>query len=358
MEQLTNDILNLRQEIKYLQSDREEMSKELQQTKDEVREIKSTLGKQLKEVRAEMQEELSALKSTLHTKDKLINSLKEKLNSVPALKETSPEPEILMNTPQAEQLAMKRESHSSNDPANQIDISAAEDPRETQALILIDSNGKYVNEKLLFPNMMPQKIWCPNTKSAFQVLSDKKLNENYKHIIHTGTNYLRAMKGHVAPVMRELAIRATQRFPDARITLSALLPRTDVPFHVIHGNNVELSRSCALIPNVHLAHHKDIRPHHMYDHVHLNKQGVKVFARVMKSTALGNAPGNSRNSNNKRSPHPTRSPYPPTESRAAAGPPSQHKSYAAAVQRPQNPTAAELNQIRRLLNTVCSRLMI
>ncbi len=86
------------------------MSKELQQTKDAVREIKSTLGKQLKEVRAEMQEELSALKSTLHTKDKLINSLKEKLISVPALKETSPEPEILMNTPQAEQLAMKRVS--------------------------------------------------------------------------------------------------------------------------------------------------------------------------------------------------------------------------------------------------------
>ncbi len=89
--------------------------------------------------------------------------------------------------------------------------------------------------------------------------------------------------------------QTTQHFPEARITLSALLPCTDVPFHVIHGNNVELSRSCALISKVHLAHHKDIRPHHMHDHVHLNKQGVKVFARVMKSTALGNAPGNSRN---------------------------------------------------------------
>ncbi len=157
-----------------------------------------------------MQEELSALKSILHTKDELINSLKEKLNSVQALKETSPEPlmcpEILMNTPQTEQPAMKRESHSSTDLDNQIDISATEDPRETQALILIDSNGKYVNEKLLFPNMMAKKIWCPNTKSVFQVLSDRNLNENYKRIIiHTGTNDLRVMKGHVAPVMRELA---------------------------------------------------------------------------------------------------------------------------------------------------------
>ncbi len=46
------------------------MSKELQQTKDEMSEIKSTLEKQL----TEMQEELSALKSILHTKDVLINS--------------------------------------------------------------------------------------------------------------------------------------------------------------------------------------------------------------------------------------------------------------------------------------------
>ncbi len=168
--------------------------------------------------------------------------------------------------------------------------------------------------------MMAKKIWCPNTKSAFQVLSDRNLNKNYKNIIiHTGNKDLRAMKGHVAHVMRELAIRATQHFPEERITLSSLLPCTNVPFPVIHGNNVELFRSCALIPNVHLSHHKDIQPHHTYDHVHLNKQGVKVFARVMKSTALGNAPGNSRNSNNKGSSHP------PTEPRAATGLPSQHE---------------------------------
>lgn len=162
------------------------------------------------------------------------------------------------------------------------------------------------------------------------------------------------MKGHVAPVIREVAIRATQRFPEAKITLSALLPCTDVPFHVIHGNNVELSRNCALIPNVYLAHHKDIRPHYMYDHVHLNKQGVKVFARVMKSTALGNA---ARNPNNKRSFQSSRTLHPSTEPRPATRPPSQHKSYTAAVQRPQNPAAAKLNQIRHLLNTICSRLM-
>ena len=59
--------------------------------------------------------------------------------------------------------------------------------------------------------MRAKKIWCPNTRSAFQILSESK-HENYKHIvIHTGTNDLRAMKGRVAPVMREVAIRATQK---------------------------------------------------------------------------------------------------------------------------------------------------
>jgi len=55
------------------------MSKEFQQTKDELREVKSTLGGQLTDVRKEMQEELSALKSVLHTKDELITNLKERL---------------------------------------------------------------------------------------------------------------------------------------------------------------------------------------------------------------------------------------------------------------------------------------
>lgn len=200
-------------------------------------------------------------------------------------------------------------------------------------------------------------MWCPHTSKAFQILSDKNLNETYKHIIiHTGTKDLWAEKGNVAPVLRELAIRASECFPEAKITLSTLLPRSDVPFHLIHGNNVELSRTCALIPNVHLAHHKDIRPHHMHDYIHLNKKGVQLFAGVLKSTTLGRT--NSRNLHSKSSSQPQRNVHPPPRTRrdSTPGPPSQHQSYVAATQQPQNP-AAELNQIRHLLNVICSKLV-
>ncbi|ROL45340.1 hypothetical protein DPX16_3672 [Anabarilius grahami] len=168
------------------------------------------------------------------------------------------------------------------------------------------------------------------------------------------TSLIQDPKCNVAPVLREVAIRASERFPEAKITLSMLLPRSDVPFHMIHGNNVELSRTCAFIPNVHLAYLKDIRPHRMFDHIHLNKKGVQLFTRVLKSTAFGKTE-NSRNLHSKSSSQPQRNPPPKTRQDSTPGALSQ--SYNAAAQQPQNPAATELNQIRHLLNIICSKLV-
>ncbi len=57
--------------------------------------------------------------------------------------------------------------------------------------------------------------------SVHQILSDKNLNETYKHIIvHTDTNDLRATKGNLSPLIREVAVRASECFLEAKITLS------------------------------------------------------------------------------------------------------------------------------------------
>ncbi len=106
-----------------------------------------------------------------------------------------------------------------------------------------------------------------------------------------------------------------------------------MPIHVIHGNNVELFRTCAFIPNVHLAYHKDIRPQHMYDYIHLNKKGVQLFARVLKSTAFGKTE-NSRNLHGKSSSLPQRNVHPPPRTRQDSTPGAPSQSYAAAAQQP------------------------
>ncbi|XP_062850419.1 uncharacterized protein LOC134312420 [Trichomycterus rosablanca] len=87
--------------------------------------------------------------------------------------------------------------------------------------------------------------------------------------------------------MCRAAERAAETFPNTKIIISTLLPRKDFHPDTIQKVNSYTSRGCALIPNVHLAHHTNITPHHLYDHVHLNKNSVKEFARTLKDAALG-----------------------------------------------------------------------
>ena len=75
--------------------------------------------------------------------------------------------------------------------------------------------------------------------------------------------------------MQQVAASTAGRFPNTKISMSTLLLRGDVPFHIIQSNNAELSRGCALLGNVYLANHCDIHPQ-------LNKQGVEVLARKLK----------------------------------------------------------------------------
>ncbi len=44
------------------------------------------------------------------------------------------------------------------------------------------------------------------------------------------------------------------------------------------------------MPNVHLAHHPTLDLCHLYDHVHLRKDSVRVFAKTLKDVALCRTP--------------------------------------------------------------------
>ncbi|KAJ8349102.1 hypothetical protein SKAU_G00276910 [Synaphobranchus kaupii] len=183
---------------------------------------------------------------------------------------------------------------------------------EADVIILCDSNGKYLNESRLFPGRKVIKLCCPTTQTALELLSEQRLGHAKHVLIHTGTNDLSTRRIDVAKALKQVAAKATQEYPAAKVTISTLLPRTDVPQRIIHSINAEVSRGCALLPNVHLAHHRDIRHYHLYDQVHLNKEGVKMFARVLKDTALGRT--STSNYSDKRNPAIHRRPPPPPHS--------------------------------------------
>ncbi len=198
-----------------------------------------------------------------------------------------------------------------NTPTTPIDPKYHQDQESTsrnaEIVILMDTNGKFMNEKQLFPNHKTLKLWCPNTESALQQLVREKLGDPSHIIIHVGTNDLRSKQERVAQSVTQVAIKATQAFPTSKILISTFLPRTDFHPRTIQRVNTDISRGCAGIPNVHLIHHPTLDIYSLHDHVHLRKDTVNVFAKNLKDVALGRTPGSPSESNRESSkPQPRR----------------------------------------------------
>ncbi|MGH0124273.1 UNVERIFIED_CONTAM: hypothetical protein FKN15_017960 [Acipenser sinensis] len=126
-------------------------------------------------------------------------------------------------------------------------------PPQPDVVILIDSNGRYLDERRLFPGKRITKIRCPNTERAFQIIAKPQFVAPKYIIIHTGTNDLPQHSEDLPKSLEQLVELATQRFPAAKIILSTLLLRKDVPEHSIDEINRKISNSCARLPSVHVS---------------------------------------------------------------------------------------------------------
>ena len=96
-------------------------------------------------------------------------------------------------------------------------------------IALMDSNGKFLDDKRLFPNHSVTKIWCATTNRALDLLSEEHLGSRSHIIIHTGTNDLRTKQERGATLLRAVINKASNTFPNTKIVMSTLLPWKD--FH-------------------------------------------------------------------------------------------------------------------------------
>ncbi|KAI7811126.1 hypothetical protein IRJ41_010726 [Triplophysa rosa] len=160
---------------------------------------------------------------------------------------------------------------------------------EAPVVLLMDSNGTKLVPKKLFPRHGVIALRCRNTERAHELLTGDELGSPQCIIIHTGTNDLHGLNEGTAKAMHDMAKKASQTFPSSRVLISTLLPRLDFPPSVIDKINQEVSRTCSSLPNVHLVHHRSIRPWHLHDGLHLNQDGIRIFAKAIKDVALGRA---------------------------------------------------------------------
>ena len=237
-----------------------------------------------------------------------------------ATTEVSASPESLTDTPPTSSTPSHTPHHNSTRSQEQVSAEIA---------LLIDSNGRYLDEKRLFPHHSVKKHRCQNTRRAIELLSEERLGCPSHIIIHTGTNNLRTQTGEdVAREMKKVVDKATSTFPRSKVIISALLPRWDFPPSFMQRLNAQISRDCALRENVFLAVHPTLDQHSLFDTVHIFKERVPDFAKTLKDVALNRRPTATRKSNTGTNPSPRGS--------AASG--SSIRRYAAPPRAPQATT--------------------
>lgn len=296
-------IQELKGDISTLSQDRDNLQKDLT-------DLKHTMGKALSEMKDHLTRELTGFKVELQQRDTQIETLRTELKSLsaplnnqtikhplpltkarPPQRPTEPPPpnntQREADTPKtASNTGVEHQKPSTNTPSTPKE---SPQPQSTQIeiAILMDSNGKFLQEKKLFPGHKTSKLWCPKTSDALRILSAPSFGTPSHIIIHTGTNDLRAQQERVGQLVCRVAEKAAETCPNAKITISTLLPRRDIHPDTINRVNADISRGCALLPSVHLTHHTSITVRDLYDHVHIKKDKVNVFAKALKDTAWG-----------------------------------------------------------------------
>ncbi|XDV33405.1 hypothetical protein PO909_003829 [Leuciscus waleckii] len=265
LEDREQSTLEMRQQLREIQEEREQQSSEIQALREQLREL----------LLAREEPEQTHRAQTLPSIPESPNTGSQD----PALSTERPDPDRSQPSqrPLSGSSAQQPSSHSSPAPAS---------TEEPEIALLIDSNGKFIDVKKLFPQHRVFKFWCPTTDKALELLTESQLGRPSHIIIHTGTNDLRSQQDRVSDSLRAVVDKARKTFPNSKIILSTLLQRKDFHPNTINKINSSISRHCALLPNVHLAHHPDLDTECLYDHVHLYKNLVHILAKRLKDVTL------------------------------------------------------------------------
>lgn len=248
-------------------------------------------------------------------------------------------------SPQAHQNLKRKDSSSTQiHPPTTTSSSTSngrEQKRKDNIVILCDSNGHHLDPRRLFPGRSVKKFWCPTSHSALRLLQEGVLGAPSHIIIHTGTNDLSTRRVDVTKAVSSVVRTASRNYPRAKVIISSLLPRRDVPQRIINAINVEIANICAPILNVHIANHQQVTHQHLYDHIHIHREGMRLFAKTIKASTL----------NSPQKTHPDR------EERVGQLPSSQPDSYAAVAARRGRSDSTDLIQIKNMLKIICDNLL-
>ncbi len=333
--------------VRHLEEDNKELRQELRRVREELARREQhghTLERLLEETRTQLHtiQQQQCVNTQPHSTPTTTTQHQRRVSTQPHSTSTNSTQQsqssftpATRQSPQAHQNLKRRDSSSSQINPRTTTSSSTSTGREQKSkdniVILCDSNGHHLDPRRLFPGRSVKKFWCPTSHSALRLLREGALGAPSHIIIHTGTNDLSTRRVDITKALSNVVRTASRIYPRAKVIISSLLPRRDVPQRIINAINVEIANICAPIPNVHIANHQQITHQHLYDHIHIHREGMRLFAKSIKASTL-----------NTQKTHPDR---------------EERDSYAAVVARRGRSDSTDLVQIQNMLKMICDNLL-
>ena len=160
---------------------------------------------------------------------------------------------------------------------------------DSDIVILIDSNGRFLKTQDMFPEKSSTKIGCPLIEHVNETILDSTLHKEPEiFIIHTGTNDLeRSNPDDIQEKLIDLCDIIRNKFKRCRIVLSLLLPRNDIHGQKVKKCNELIKNAFHRADNLELLDNQnifEIGDKALYDTKHLHKQtGLAQFISNISS---------------------------------------------------------------------------
>ena len=161
-------------------------------------------------------------------------------------------------------------------------------PRDAtkQLTVLMDSNRRHIDFHALCTDAEIQVNRCGTAADARNLIEQHHIGCPTDILLHVGINDLESNQPmSVAADIEDVALRASERFPNCTVHVSLIPPRSDELRHeVIATNNLLRKAFKGNSPNVKIIDHKDISEDHLYDKKHLRLK--RINGQALSGTQL------------------------------------------------------------------------
>ena len=187
---------------------------------------------------------------------------------------------------------------------HQINVDTAKEDNNPHPdiILLIDSNGKFIDSNKFVHNKTVEKCPTPTIATAIETISTKNFDRPSTLVIHTGTNDIEhSTLESCFDNFQTLIDLTAQKYPATKIIISSLITRNDGYDTKRSQLNNKISQ-LRFYANVHLVNNENITQEMLYDRKHIQKRKIGTLVANLKDCTFNRIP---------RRPHPA----PPKEQR-------------------------------------------